>query len=345
MATTTPSGVQGATGEAGYAPWTQPEAAFSKGPGGAAPMTHRQIMEALSGLLLGMFVAILSSTIVSNALPRDHHGPRRRPERLHLGRDRVAAGDDRDHAAVGQARRPVQQEAAGPDSPGHLRPRARPVAGLSQNTGMLIACRVRAGHRRGRSLRPRPDRDGRDDLPAGARPLQRLPRRDLRRRHRRRPAARRRHHRHRAGSAGAGASTSACPFAVIALIVLQKTLQLPRGQAARSRSTGPAPSSSAAAVSLLLVWVTFAGDKYDWISWQTYAMVGGSVAARRCSSSLVESKAERADHPAAAVPQPHHHAGLARLALRRRRDVRAAPSSSASTSSWRATSRRRCPAS
>ena len=33
-------------------------------------MTHRQILEALSGLLLGMFVAILSSTVVSNALPR-----------------------------------------------------------------------------------------------------------------------------------------------------------------------------------------------------------------------------------------------------------------------------------
>ena len=32
-------------------------------------MTHRQIMEALSGLLLGLFVAILSSTVVSNALP------------------------------------------------------------------------------------------------------------------------------------------------------------------------------------------------------------------------------------------------------------------------------------
>ena len=32
-------------------------------------MTHRQILEALSGLLLAMFVAILSSTIVSNALP------------------------------------------------------------------------------------------------------------------------------------------------------------------------------------------------------------------------------------------------------------------------------------
>src|SRR3954449_3908401 len=40
-------------------------------------MSHRQIMEALSGLLLGMFVAILSSTVVSNALPiivPDLHG-------------------------------------------------------------------------------------------------------------------------------------------------------------------------------------------------------------------------------------------------------------------------------
>lgn len=33
-------------------------------------MTHREVMEALSGLLLAMFVAMLSSTIVSNALPR-----------------------------------------------------------------------------------------------------------------------------------------------------------------------------------------------------------------------------------------------------------------------------------
>ncbi len=33
-------------------------------------MTHREVLEALSGLLLAMFVAMLSSTIVSNALPR-----------------------------------------------------------------------------------------------------------------------------------------------------------------------------------------------------------------------------------------------------------------------------------
>lgn len=59
MATTTPTGVRG-----GHARHGGGHASDS-----GTPMTHRQIMEALSGLLLGMFVAILSSTIVSNALP------------------------------------------------------------------------------------------------------------------------------------------------------------------------------------------------------------------------------------------------------------------------------------
>ena len=43
----------------------------------AGQMTHREIMEALTGLLLAMFVAMLSSTVVSNALPAivsDLHG-------------------------------------------------------------------------------------------------------------------------------------------------------------------------------------------------------------------------------------------------------------------------------
>ncbi len=37
--------------------------------GTSGQMTHREIMEALSGLLLAMFVAMLSSTVVANALP------------------------------------------------------------------------------------------------------------------------------------------------------------------------------------------------------------------------------------------------------------------------------------
>ncbi|MFD2120149.1 MFS transporter [Streptomyces cirratus] len=66
------------------------------------------------------------------------------------------------------------------------------------------------------------------------------------------------------------------PFAVIALIVLQKTLHLPVVKREVKVDWGGAFFISAA-VSLLLLWVTFAGDKYDWLSWQTYAMVGGSI--------------------------------------------------------------------
>ncbi|KXC06454.1 MDR family MFS transporter [Microbacterium hominis] len=36
---------------------------------GAPRMTHRQVLEALSGLLLGMFVSMLASTVVSSSLP------------------------------------------------------------------------------------------------------------------------------------------------------------------------------------------------------------------------------------------------------------------------------------
>src|SRR5689334_25423141 len=37
---------------------------------GDEPMTHRQTLEALSGLLLVLFVAMLSATVVSTALPQ-----------------------------------------------------------------------------------------------------------------------------------------------------------------------------------------------------------------------------------------------------------------------------------
>ena len=40
-------------------------------------MSHRQVLEALSGLLLGMFVSMISSTVVSSSMPiivHDIHG-------------------------------------------------------------------------------------------------------------------------------------------------------------------------------------------------------------------------------------------------------------------------------
>ena len=45
--------------------------------GSTPKMTHREVLEALSGILLGMFVSILATSVVSSSLPRiisDLHG-------------------------------------------------------------------------------------------------------------------------------------------------------------------------------------------------------------------------------------------------------------------------------
>lgn len=70
----------------------------------------------------------------------------------------------------------------------------------------------------------------------------------------------------------------AVPFAIIAIVLLQKTLHLPpfvRTGKVEIDYWGALLMS--AGISTLLLWVTFAGSKFDWASWQTAAMVGGSV--------------------------------------------------------------------
>ena len=72
------------------------------------PMTHRQILEALTGLLAALFTAILSSTIVANALPTimsELHGV---ADGLCVGHHGVAAGHRGHHPHLGQAFRPVR---------------------------------------------------------------------------------------------------------------------------------------------------------------------------------------------------------------------------------------------
>ncbi|MGW1750996.1 MFS transporter [Streptomyces sp. NPDC002092] len=274
MATTTPAGVR----------------AHAKHGGGSAeyaPMTHRQIMEAISGLLLGMFVAILSSTIVTNALP-------------HIISD-LGGGQSAYTWVVTAAllsmtaATPLWGKLADLYSKKALVQIALVIyvlgsaaAGLSQNAGMLIACRVVQGIGVGglsalaqivMAAMISPRERGRYSGYLGATfavatvggPL----------------------------LGGVITDTSwlgwrwcfyvGVPFAVLALIVLQKTLHLPVVK--RDVKVDWAGAFFiAAAVSLLLVWVTFAGDKYDWISWQTYAMVGGSIVLGLVFV-LVESKA------------------------------------------------------
>ncbi|MCA1222766.1 MFS transporter [Streptomyces sp. 8L] len=279
MATSTPVGVRGGHAKHGGEP--------ASAPGTGAPMTHRQIMQALSGLLLGLFVAILSSTIVTNALPHIISS-------LGGGQSSYTWVVTASLLAM-TATTPLWGKLSDLFSKKLLVQVALSiyvlgsiVAGLSVNSEMLITVRVFQGIGVGglsalaqivMAAMISPRERGRYSGYLGAvfavatvgGPL----------------------------LGGVITDTSwlgwrwcfyvGVPFAVIALIVLQKTLHLPVVKRKVKVDWLGAFMISAAA-SLLLIWVTFAGNKYDWLSWQTYAMVGGSIVLGLLFL-LVESKA------------------------------------------------------
>ncbi|MFI1930643.1 MFS transporter [Streptomyces sp. NPDC020330] len=270
MATTTPTGVRG-----GHAKHGGHGSVTASGAPDGTPMTHRQIMEALTGLLLGMFVAILSSTVVSNALPEIISD-------LGGGQSAYTWVVTASLLAM-TATTPLWGKLSDLFSKKLLVQIAliiyvlgSVVAGLSTSSGMLIACRVVQGIGVGglsalaqivMAAMIAPRERGRYSGYLGAvfavatvgGPL----------------------------LGGVITDTSwmgwrwcfyvGVPFAIIALIVLQKTLKLPVVKREGVKVDWTGAFFISAAVSLLLVWVTFAGDKYDWLSWQTYVMVAGSV--------------------------------------------------------------------
>jgi EmrB/QacA subfamily drug resistance transporter len=67
------------------------------------------------------------------------------------------------------------------------------------------------------------------------------------------------------------------PVAALAVLVLQKTLHLPTLKRDVSIDYWGA-ALIASGVSVLLVWVSLAGTRFDWASWVTVGMVGGGVA-------------------------------------------------------------------
>ncbi|MEV6883283.1 MFS transporter [Streptomyces sp. NPDC051135] len=274
MATTTPAGVRA-------------HAKHGGGSTGDAPMTHRQIMEALSGLLLGMFCAILSSTIVTNALPEiigDLGGGQSAYTWV------VTAS-----LLTMTASTPLWGKLADLFSKKALVQIAlivyvvgSVVAGLAQNPAMLITARAIQGLGAGglsalaqiiMAAMISPRERGRYSGYLGATfavatvggPL----------------------------LGGVITDTSwlgwrwclyvGVPFAILALIVLQKTLHLPVLKR-KVKVDWAGAFFVTAAVCLLLVWVTFADDKYDWMSWQTGVMVGGAIVLTLLFL-LVESKA------------------------------------------------------
>ncbi|WP_327235725.1 MFS transporter [Streptomyces sp. NBC_01317] len=264
MATTTPTGVRGGHAKRGGEP----------APVTGAPMTHRQIMEALSGLLLGLFVAILSSTIVTNALPEivsDLGGGQSAYSWVVTASLLAMTATTPLWGKLSDlfSKKLLVQIALVIYVTGSM------VAGLSQSAGMLIICRVFQGIGVGglsalsqivMAAMIAPRERGRYSGYLGATfavatvggPL----------------------------LGGVITDTSwlgwrwcfyvGVPFAVLALVVLQKTLKLPVVKR-EVKVDWSGAFFITAAVSLLLIWVTFAGSKYEWASWQSYVMVGGSL--------------------------------------------------------------------
>ena len=256
-----------------------------------AVMTHRQIMEALTGLLAAFFTAIISSTIVANALPTIMS---------------ELNGTQTDFAWVitaallaNAATTPIWGKLADLFNKKMLVQLSIVIfvagsvmAGLSETIPLLLTARVIQGVAMGGltalamaiigSVIPPRDRGKYSGYMGAVMAV---------------------------GTAGGPLlggfivdsplgwrwTFFVCvPLAVVALILLQVTLKLPYvRRPAKIDWLGSILLTSG--VSLLLIWVSFAGnpDSYDWWSWQTAAMVGGGVALLALLV-LVESK----------VPQP-----------------------------------------
>ncbi|WP_051639760.1 MDR family MFS transporter [Cellulomonas sp. URHE0023] len=69
------------------------------------------------------------------------------------------------------------------------------------------------------------------------------------------------------------------PVAVAAIVVLQRTLHLPKRVKRAVRIDYLGATLLSIGIALLLLWITFADSSFAWASWQTLAMVGGSVLA------------------------------------------------------------------
>lgn len=236
-------------------------------------MTHRQVMEALSGILLGMFVSVLATSVVSSSLPKivsDLHGSQSSYTWVVTATLLTTTittpiwgklADLADRKLLIQIALVVSVLSSA-------------AAGFSQSVGFLIGMRALQGIGAGGLtalatvlladiLSPR-ERGRYMGLMGGIMGIGMV-----------------------GGPLLGGVITDSLswhwnffvglPFAIAAILVLQRTLHLP----ARARKVVRIDYWGAALISVgiatLLLWVTFAGTNFDWLSWQTAVMVVGAL--------------------------------------------------------------------
>ena len=239
-------------------------------------MSHRKVLEALSGLLLGMFVSILASTVVSTSLPVIIHD---------IGGDQAAFTWVVTATLLTTAiSTPIWGKLADLFNRKLLIQLALIIfvlataaAGFSQDPGTLIAFRAVQGIGAG-----------------GLAALSQVIMADIIS-----PRERGRY----MGLFGAvmalgtiggpllgGFITDgigwrwnfyvAIPFAIAALVILQLTLHIERRPKKKAHIDYFGIVLLSTSVSLLLIWITNAGKSYDWWSIETILMAGGALLGR-----------------------------------------------------------------
>ncbi|WP_405109851.1 MFS transporter [Micromonospora sp. NBC_01405] len=240
-----------------------------------APMTHRQTLEALSGLLLVLFVAMLSGTVVSTALPKI------------IG---ALDGSQIQYTWVvtatlltATATTPIWGKLADLFNKKTLVQVAivvflvgSVVAGFAQSAGQLIAARAFQGIGVGglqalvqvaiAAMIPPRERGRYNGYLGGVMAVATVGGPLL---------------------GGLIVDTSwlgwrwcffvGVPVAAIALVLLQMTLRLPTVRRENVKIDYLGASLIAAGVSVLLIWISFVDSSFAWVSWQSGAMVGGTV--------------------------------------------------------------------
>lgn len=241
----------------------------------APKMTHREVLEALSGILLGMFVSILATSVVSSSLPRiisDLDGTQSAftwVVTATLLTTTISTPIWGKLADLVDRKLLIQLALA-------ISVLSSALAGFSHDTGMLIGMRALQGIGAGGLtalgtvliadiISPR-ERGKYMGLMGAVMGIGMV-----------------------GGPLLGGVITDSAgwrwnfflglPFAVAAIIVLQRTLHLPARKSRQVKIDYAGATLLSIGIATLLLWITFAGTSFDWASWQTAAMLGASLLA------------------------------------------------------------------